>query len=128
MKRSLTVTCLALLALPFVGGCGPSAPPPADAAVARQTLHTAMDAWKNKESVDSLQSRQPPIYVSEHEWGNRYTLVDYKVDEKDEPFGADLRCKVQLTLKDKKGKEFKKTATYSVGTNKKLTVVREDDE
>jgi hypothetical protein len=117
-----------VIAFLSAAGCGRDRPIPADADVARTTLRTTLDAWKKGDAADSLTKQTPPIYVAEREWKNGARLADYEVDPKDQLFGSDLRCNVWLTMKDGNGRERKKKATYSVGTNNKLTVVREDDE
>jgi hypothetical protein len=109
-------------------GCGPARPKPADAAVARETLLVALEAWKGGASPESLQGREPPVYVAEREWRGGARLTGYEVDPNDQLFGPDLRCRVKLSLEGPGGKMRTKRATYSVGTNEKLTVVREDDE
>jgi hypothetical protein len=116
---------LVLLTMP---GCGADRPTPADTELARQTLRTALDAWKKGVTPESLTSQMPPIFVAERDWKKGARLANYEVDPDDQLFGADLRCSVWLTLQDANGKERRKKATYSVGTNNKLTVVREDDE
>jgi hypothetical protein len=117
-----------LLAGLTITGCGQAEPKRADAETARKTLREALDAWRSGESPDALQGRSPPIYVAEREWKNGAKLAAFEADPRDELFGSDLRCHVALTLQDSAGTSRKKRATYSVGTNNKLTVVREDDD
>jgi hypothetical protein len=120
--------CLGALMLSAVTlGCA-SKPEPADPQVARETLRAALDAWKSGEGIEALQQVEPPILVSDHEWGGGTRLLDYQVDSKDQIFGTDLRCRVKLTLQGKNGKKRQKQATYSVGTSQALVVVREDDD
>jgi len=131
MKRQLRMcTCgVGLFLLTWsLAGCGAARPQPADPEVARPALRTALDAWKDGQTPQSLQARQPPIHVADREWAGGARLVSYEIAPKDELFGSDLRCQVRLTLRDRKGKERSKKATYSVGTRETLTVVREDDE
>jgi hypothetical protein len=121
--------CFVLTLSLFVSpGCGKIRKPRADADVARDTLRIALDAWKNGEPAESLQRHSPPIIVADHEWKGGFELLDYKVSAKDQLFGSDLRCQVKLSLRNPKGKTLEKQATYSVGTNNALTVVREDDD
>jgi len=110
------------------GGCT-SRPPPVDPALAREILSTTLDAWKQGEAPDSLQERDPPIFVADREWAMGKKLVSYKVNDKDQVFGAALRCSVQLSFDvGMRGKPRTRKATYSVGTQEKFTVVREDDD
>ncbi|HMF11011.1 MAG TPA: hypothetical protein VKE94_01860 [Gemmataceae bacterium] len=129
MTRRLTMLLAGIACLLVLGmsGCG-KARPKADPHVARDTLRAALDAWKTGQPADALQARDPPIHVTDHEWRNGFALLEYEVSEKDQLFGPALRCQVQLTLRNPKGKPVNKNATYSVGTNNALTVVREDDD
>ena len=99
------IPCLAL-ALTMTG-CAKKRPR-ADADVARTTLRTALDAWKKGEPIDALKERDPPVTIVDHEWRDDFKLMDFKVSEKDQLFGSDLRCQVQLSLRSPKGKELKK--------------------
>jgi hypothetical protein len=111
-----------------VAGCT-GRPAPADPALARQILNKALDAWKQGEAPDDLQKGNPAIVVADREWAAGKKLVDYQVDGKDELFGADLRCRVQLLFEGRTpDRPRKKKATYSVGTHHTFTVVREDDD
>jgi hypothetical protein len=116
-----------LVSVLVLSGCGKYRPR-ADPDVARETLLVALDAWKKGQPAEALKDRTPPIHVADFEWRGGFTLLDYEVSAKDQPFGSDLRCQVQLSLRNPKGKTMKKKATYSVGTNNALTIVREDDE
>jgi|SRR5450755_494107 len=108
-------------------GCGRTTPPaPADPAAARDALHVALDAWQKGAAADSLKERRPPLYVTDHEWRSGWRLLGYQV-QNDDPFGADLRCRVVLSLMDERGRSFSKTAIYAVGTSPALTVMREED-
>jgi hypothetical protein len=127
MNRLIMTLIPCLVITLAITGCAKKRPR-ADAEVARQTLRVALDAWKKGQPIDALKDGDPPISVADHEWSDDYKLMDYKVSEKDQLFGSDLRCQVQLSLRSPKGKELKKKATYSVGTNNALTVVREDDD
>ena len=108
-------------------GCARSKPK-ADPDVARETLRVALDSWKKGQSADALTEHSPPILITDHEWRGGFTLLEYDVSPKDQLFGPHLRCQVQLSLQNPKGKTLKKKATYSVGTSRGLTVVREDDD
>ena len=127
-KRTALRAALLLLGGLAAAGCGRSGTKPADAAVARETLLAVLDAWKGGGVPESLQGREPPVYVAEREWRNGARLTGYEVDPNDQLFGPNLRCHVKLSLEERGGKPRTKRVTYSVGTNDKLTVVREDDE
>jgi hypothetical protein len=103
-----------------------SAPKPADAVQARQALRVALDTWQKGAAPASLKEGEPSIQIVDHQWRSGYQLVRYQVRD-DRPLGTNLRCQVQLSLKNTKGKSLQKKAVYSVGTNPILTVVREED-
>jgi hypothetical protein len=118
--------CGAILA---TTGCGTGRPQPADRNVARETLQRSLQAWKNGEPAVALQNAEPSITVADREWAVGTKLLDYRIDGKDQLFGADLRCTVYLTLDGgARSQPRKKKATYSVGTGETLTVVRTDDD
>jgi hypothetical protein len=125
---SILPATLALAAL-AAAGCGLGRPRPADRTVGREILKVTLDAWKDGATPDALQERDPPVTVADREWSNGKKLLDYTVADRDELFGADLRCTVFLTLDSGgRGQPRQKKATYSVGTNGTFTVVREDDD
>jgi len=124
MHRLFALFLIATLS--FVG-CARTKPR-ADTETARETLRVALDSWKKGRPADDLKDHDPPILITDHEWRGGFALLDYKVSPKDQLFGPHLRCQVDLSLQSPKGKNVKKKATYSVGTNKALTVVREDDD
>jgi hypothetical protein len=114
-------------AIVALAGCsGPSRPSPADSVQAREALRLALDSWQKGVAADCLKERQPPIQVVDHQWRTGYQLVRYQLGS-DGQLGANLRCQVQLALKNPKGKALNKKAVYSVGTSPVLTVCREED-
>lgn len=117
---------LACMPLPAIGCSGSSPPKPADPALARQALRLTLDSWQKGAASGSLKEREQPIHVVDHQWRSGYQLVRYQLGA-DGLLGANLRCQVQLSLKNAKGKAIHKKAIYSVGTSPVLTVVREED-
>src|SRR6516225_5790229 len=82
-------------------GCGGGTPPAADPGKASESLRLALDAWQGGAAPDSFQQEQA-IIVNDYEWRSGVRLLSYQVD-KEEPLGADLRCFVQLSLRDTRG-------------------------
>jgi hypothetical protein len=118
---------LLISALSGLAGCsGPSRPMPADAVQAREALRLALDSWQKGAAAQALKDRQPPIQVVDHQWRTGYQLVRYQLGN-DGQIGTNLRCQVQLALKNPRGKALNKKAVYSVGTSPVLTVSREED-
>ena len=122
---SLSALCAAAA---LAGGCGGriTPPAPADPAAARNGLRAALDAWKRGEPPDALKGRQPPVYVNDPEWRSGLRLADYALLD-DAPAGADLRCRVVLSLSDPSGRARPKAAVYDVGASPAVTVSREED-
>jgi hypothetical protein len=119
---------LLLPVLSFTAGCGGSGRAEApDPEFARQTLCLVLDAWEDGESTESLRQRSPAIYVNDQDWQEGKSLSAYQLIGKEHTVGAGLRCEVQLSLKDARGKIRKKKAMYSVQTSQALSVSREDD-
>jgi hypothetical protein len=121
-----SICLLACTPLAWAGCGGISPPKPADTVQARQALRIALDTWQKGVEPGSLKVSEPPIQVVDHQWRSGYQLVGYQVGG-DRPLGANLRCQVQLALKNAKGKPLHKKAVYSIGTSPVLTVVREED-
>jgi hypothetical protein len=108
-------------------GCGLGVPDPADPEQARAALRSALDAWKEGAAPDSLKGQRPAIHVSDQDWSGGMQLLGYEILA-DQPFGADLRCRVRLALQNGRGQAVRKIALYGVGTSPVLTVLRTDEE
>jgi hypothetical protein len=109
------------------GGCGSNPPSPPDADAAHAALRTALDAWKNGDSLDALGTAQPPILVSDWRWRTGVKLVRYEIAERDRAYGHGLRCPVQLWIDTGKKKNLQEKVEYDVATNPALTVSRVGD-
>jgi hypothetical protein len=123
-RRSLAV--FLLVGVLVGGGCNKHPPAPADPDQARDALRQALDAWQRGETAESLQNSQPPVRVFDEDWRGGRQLVRYKLGA-DQLVGADLRCCVELWLRDRGGQSVQKKAVYSVATNPALTIVHEED-
>ena len=95
-----------------------------DEASLRRTLRTALDAWKAGRPIESLAGDTPPIVVQDFDWMAGAALVEYQVLGDGAPEDANLRVRVQLTVRDRQDRTTTKTVTYIVGTDPKLTVFR----
>jgi hypothetical protein len=113
--------------LASAAGCGRAKPQPANAELARETLRTALETWKQGESPDSLRSGTTPIHVADQDWTRGAQLLDYQIDLRDQMFGGALRCQVKLSLQDPRGKKRIKKAIYSIATEEVIFIAREDD-
>lgn len=119
----------ALIALAFAGvllagvGCKP-APVAADPAKARETLRSALDAWKKGETLVAFRQRSPSITVVEAKWQSGYRLLAYELSDGDEMEGYDCRCRVKLSLQSATGKKSQENALFVVSTSPALVIVR----
>ncbi len=109
----------------FVAGCGDKpVAAPVEPDKARQTLRTALDAWKDGQAIETLSQATPPIVAQDFDWMAGSKLTDYQLLDEGQPEDANLRVKVKLSLRDKQGQSATKTVIYVVGTDPKLTVFR----
>jgi hypothetical protein len=121
----VTTKRLAALAVVLLAGCsvGPKLAAPVEPDKARAALRTALDAWKAGKPIGSLGEASPPIVAQDFDWLAGAKLDDYAVLD-DQAADANLRVRVQLTVRPAQGAPAKKTVTYVVGTDPKLTVFR----
>lgn len=125
---------LGLLVASFIGCGGP--PPQADPDRAAAALQAALEAWKGGETPDAMAGRDPTIVVLDHKWQAGWKLVSFKVaDPAGRPLGVEQRFEVELSLvpspaANRPGpasKPVKEIAIYTVATDPKLTVCRNND-
>ena len=108
-------------------GCGRAPPPaPADPDKARETLRTALEAWREGGTPASLKERSPPIYVNDRDWEAGRRLARYEVQDKAEHYGSQFRCSVRLSLHDARGNVTDRTVKYLIDTQPALVIVRDD--
>src|SRR3569623_1710130 len=100
-----------LLLCPLATGCGRSLPPAADGSKARQALVTALDAWRDGGSVQSLRSASPAIYFNEPQFDANRRLVDYRI-ESEHANGQSWVCEVVLTLQSDQGQKAQRQTVY----------------
>ncbi len=100
-------------------GGGPAASP-VNANLARETLRTTLDAWKEGRAIGTLVSQSPSIVAQDFDWMAGVKLESYEFVNDGVPQDANLRVPVRLKLKDK----GLKNVSYIVGTDIKLTVFR----
>jgi hypothetical protein len=115
-----------LLAVFVLSGCsGPGTPAAVDTSLARDSLKTALDHWKNGEDPKSLESSGTPMVAQDFEWASGAKLLDYEIlDEKQE--GPNLRVQVKIKLGPQgNNKAAEKKASYVVGTSPRVTVFRD---
>ena len=107
------ITFLALLLCPMATGCGRSLPPAADGSKARQARVTALDAWRDGGSVQSLRSASPAIYFNEPQFNASRRLVDYRI-ESEHAYGQSWGCEGTLTLQSDQGQKAQRLTGYYI--------------
>lgn len=123
-RLSAGLMCVALVAVCGCSSQGPRAAP-VDPGLARSTLRTVLDAWKDGQSPEALQDRTPSIVAQDMDWRTGHQLVEYEIDGEGEAIDANLYCPVRLQLRGPDGKSITKNVRYIVGTDPVLTVFRE---
>ena len=114
-----------LLTWTFFQGCGPSGNAPVNVDIAKQTLQTTLEKWKNGDEITSLQKASPSIVVQDMDWTSGAKLIKFEILSDPKPMDANLIAKVKLKLSDANGQESEKDVTYMVGTAPALTVFRD---
>ena len=122
MNKFHAVRWLPLVAV-LAAGCGSgSLPPAADPDLARQTLTTALDAWKAGETAESLAARQPPLFFNDLKAD--HALLAYTIADGHEVYGQSVRLSATLTLKLPGGATKERKVVYLIDTAPALVVVQ----
>lgn len=122
---SLVLSGLAVVVLAVSSGCSQAPPRPADPDEARQSLSTALDAWKAGGDPADLLSKTPPLHVLDRDWSGGTKVTAYELEE-GRPLGAGIQYPVSLTLENAKGKTAKKRVVYVVNTGEVVSIARQD--
>lgn len=115
-----------LLLAALTCGCAQSGVAVSDVGAATELLETTFQSWKSGQSVESLRSGSPPIYIAEEMWDQGFLLSDFAIDGVGELYGSNVRFLVTLTGKDKGGAEVSRQVKYLVTTTPALTIARAD--
>lgn len=126
LSRPAGVLTLILTSILGSGGCTPT-PRESDSVEGRQALRATLEAWKGGEKPEALESRTPPIHVSDGDWKSGLLLKSYRAEGEGRLVGSDLSYSVELELKNSRGKVVKKNAVYAVTTHPQLLILRQDD-
>ena len=124
--RTFTTQLLVCLLAVWVLGCslgtGPAAVRPE---LARETLITALTAWKDGSSIDALRAQSPEIVVQDPDWTAGKQLTDFALQGDGKSVGATLSIEAQLVLADASGETLTQRVWFLVGTDPALTVFRD---
>lgn len=104
-------------------GCDQRRLRPVNVEIARSTLSTVLDHWKDGGTIDELRQNKPEIVAQEALWSNGNELISYEILEDGRAEDANWYCEAELTLRMKDSDtQVKKKVTYVVGTHPVLTV------
>jgi hypothetical protein len=93
--------------------------------LAKETLITALSAWKDGKTMDVLQSQSPAIVVQDMDWTAGKQLQEFALQGDGKPVGANLSIEVELTFGDTSDEMSQQKVWYLVGTDPALTVFRD---
>ncbi len=121
----MTKYILIILASSLAAGCRPTVPKQADAELANAALTSALGAWQQGATMQSLLSRTPPIHVSDAEWSRGNQLIEFEI-KSGQAAGYGWRCDVLLTVSDKQETRKQHAALYRIDTDPTIVVVHEE--
>ena len=125
MKSCLRIGVFASVLSLF--GCGASKPKDAGYSEhAKYVLVSALDAWKSG-TPKTLSNRTPPIRFVDDDLSAGFNLVDYYFENESATIAPFQNVRISLFLKDNQGRTAEKLATYQVGIEPSLTVLRSDN-
>lgn len=109
----------ALLAL----GCGKT-PQPADKA--EKIVEQFLEAWSRGQPPDTFAAPDGPIQGTDPDWKTGYRLLSFlSAEAKQSPEMPDhIRCRVALSLQDRKGRRMDKEVVYDVQLGKTSVISR----
>jgi hypothetical protein len=120
----LLVVTLSVLIL-VVPGCGKSSGDPA-VEKATASVEDFLDSWTRGERLDKFADPNQPIHATDPDWKAGYRLMSFlSIESKHSPEMPDhVRCRVALSLKDRKGKKVEKEVVYDVQVGDKMVIAR----
>lgn len=124
--RIAFATCAVVSICLFAVGCSDEVEPPApiDKADAQTAMNTALAAWKNGDSMESLRDGDPSILVSDEDWLAGAKLTDFKIGKVLNQDGSQ-RYEVELSLVSADGRKSKSAVAYIVSPGDVISVMRE---
>ncbi|HEY0981775.1 hypothetical protein [Schlesneria sp.] len=97
-----------------------------DPELARQTLETVLQAWKDGKT-GTLAKRNPPIRFVDDDLLAGNQLLGFELEDESIPIIPYQTVRVELELRTPQGEAVSKTVQYQVGIDPGLTVLRGDD-
>lgn len=121
-SRRFFVLALLVVAGTLSGGCGPKLPPVADPERAKQALQTALEAWKNGDTIESLTKQTPAIYFNEEVWQRGQSLLQYERQE-NRASGRGWQFDVKMTFRN--APNSPRVFHYLVDTDPAIVIVQQ---
>ena len=98
----------------------------ADSEHAKYILETALDMWRSGH-LESLAVRKPVIRFVDDDQRAGLQLLDYTYEDEQDVIKPHQNIPVLLSVRNKQGQTFEIHATYQVGVEPNLTVLRSDN-
>lgn len=95
-----------------------------DPNLARSTLESVLESWKQGDSINSWQQNDADPVVQDLDWSAGYKLLSYEILDQGDSLDANLFCDVKLILEDANSNRLERDVTYVVGTSPVRTVFR----
>lgn len=111
-----------ILIVMFLAGCGGGGS--IDVNVAKKSLETTLNSWKEGKSPGDLTSETPPIKVIDADWEKGNKLVEYEIVKEEKTGDHSLLVTANLKLEPPKGKPTTPVARYIINTVPEITVFR----
>ena len=124
--RSVFSCVVGLCLLGLMGCAEQSSVEAANSQRAKYILVTALDAWKAGHP-ESLSTRSPAIRFADEDQKAGFQLVDYEFADESAQIKPFKNVKMVLMLKDQQGGASRKIASYQLGVEPGLTVLRSDN-
>jgi hypothetical protein len=120
--RSLAGAVVVLLGA-GLPGCGRGLPPKASPEEARQALRTALDAWQQGESLETLTKGRPAVYFNDPKAHDGRRLMSYEMEDGYDFFGQSVRVRVNAMLEGKDGTVSERELTYIIDTSPVVVII-----
>lgn len=126
-RQRLVLLLIAGLCQVILIGCGKATPVENGDALAHGVITQCLNAWTDGKKPDELRTMEPAIVVVDEDWKAGRHLIDFEMVGKGLFDGRNLRIPVSLILQDARGRKQTITASYVIGVDPAITVVRQMD-
>jgi hypothetical protein len=120
---SAIVGCAAMIGCATMIGCG-RRNAPADTALARRSLTTALESWQAGDPPSKIREAVPPITMVDPAWEQGQKLESFEIIGPVADDGVRLTCPVNVVCTGQDGKKSTAQVKYVVGTDPVVTIFR----